>query len=173
MSAAGSSNASAEMGRPGMPERPAVTVRPATADDVDFLTDVVIEATLHQGRLPDDFDESDFRAGFGAWTAEQVHGDGAGSSISVVQVDGEDAGRLRVVRRDGLVEIAGLQLMPEHQSRGVGRTVVDTIVAQARVDRLRVELGVEKDNPRARRFWERCGFTYVGEDEAEHRLRLA
>lgn len=150
-----------------------VTIRPATEADVGFLTDVVIEATLDQGRLPDDFDEVDFRAGFGAWTAEQVNGDGAGSSISVVDVDGQDAGRLRVVRRDGLVEIAGLQLLPEHQSRGIGRAVVDTVVAEARADGLPVELGVEKDNPRARAFWERCGFSYVGEDETEHRLRLA
>lgn len=149
-----------------------VTTRPATAADVGFLTDVVIEATLDQGRLPDDFDEADFRSGFGAWTAEQVGGDGQGSSISVVEVDGRDAGRLRVVRRDGLVEIAGLQLLPEHQSQGVGRTVVDLVVAQARADGLPVELGVEKDNPRARAFWERCGFAYVGEDESEHRLRL-
>ena len=150
-----------------------VTIRPATDADVEFLTTVVIEATLHQGRLPDDFDEVDYRAGFGAWTSEQVSGDGTGSSISVVEVGGRAAGRLRVVRRDGLVEIAGLQLLPEHQSRGLGRTVVEAVVAQARADGLPVELGVEKDNPRARAFWERCGFTYVGEDESEHRLRLA
>ena len=150
-----------------------VTIRAAAEGDVEFLTSVVIEATLDQGRLPDDFDEVDYRAGFGAWTSDQVNGDGSGSSISVVEVDGRDAGRLRVVRRDGLVEIAGLQLLPEHQAHGVGRTVVEEVVAQARADGLPVELGVEKDNPRARVFWERCGFTYVGEDETEHRLRLA
>ena len=150
-----------------------VTIRPATAADVAFLTDVVVEATADQGRLPDDFDEVDFRAGFGEWTAEQVRGELDGSVTSVVQVDGVDAGRLRVVRRRDLVEIAGLQLMPEHQGHGVGRTVVETVVARARADRLPVELGVEKDNPRARAFWERCGFVLVGEDGAEHRLRLA
>lgn len=150
-----------------------VTTRDATQADVVFLTEVVIEATLDQGRLPDDFDEMDFRAGFGAWTSEQLQGDGSGSTISVVEVDGADAGRLRVVRRDGLVEIAGLQLLPAHQSRGVGRTVVDAVVAEARRDGVPVELGVEKDNPRARAFWERCGFVYIGEDETEHRLRLA
>ena len=102
-----------------------------------------------------------------------MRGELDGSVTSVVQVDGVDAGRLRVVRRRDLVEIAGLQLMPEHQAHGVGRAVVDTVVAQARADGVPVELGVEKDNPRARAFWERCGFAYVGEDETEHRLRLA
>lgn len=150
-----------------------VTIRAATESDVDFLTTVVIEATFDQGRLPDGFDEVDYRAGFGEWTAEQVGGNESGSSISVVQVDGVDAGRLRVVRRAGLVEIAGLQLLPEHQSHGVGRTVVEGVVAQARADGLPVELGVEKDNPRARAFWEGCGFRYVGEDDGEHRLRLS
>ena len=150
----------------------AVTVRPATADDVAFLTDVVVEATYDQGRFPDDFDEVEFRSGFGEWTAEQVRGEHDGSATSVVEVDGLRVGRLRVVRRPDLVEISGLQLMPEHQSRGVGRAVVDVLVSQARADGLPVELGVEQDNPRARAFWERCGFTYVGEGEGEHRLRL-
>lgn len=148
-----------------------VTTRPATEDDVVFLTGVVVEATFAQGRLPDDFDEVDFRAGFGAWTAEQVRGEHDGSVTSVVQVDGADAGRLRVVRRRDLVEIAGLQLLPEHQSHGVGRIVVDSVLEEARAAGVPVELGVEQDNPRARAFWERCGFRYVGEGEGEHRLR--
>ena len=150
-----------------------VTIRPATEADVRFLTDVVIEATFHQGRLPDDFDEGEFRAGFGEWTAEQVRGELDGSVTSVVQVDGVDAGRLRVVRRGDLLEIAGLQLLPDHQSQGHGAALVEAIVEQARAEAMSVELGVEKDNPRARAFWERCGFDYVGEDETEHRLRLA
>ena len=149
-----------------------VTVRPATRADVAFLTDVVVEATYDQGRFPDDFDEVDFRSGFAQWTAEQVRGEVDGSAISVVQVDGVDVGRLRVVRRPDLVEISGLQLMPDHQSRGVGRIVVDGVVAQARAAGLPVELGVEMDNPRARAFWESCGFAYVGEGEGEHRMRL-
>ena len=98
-----------------------VTVRTATEADIAFLTDVVVEATADQGRLPDDFDEVEFRHGFGEWTAEQVRGEPDGSATSVVQVDGVDAGRLRVVRRRDLVEIAGLQLLPEHQSLALTR----------------------------------------------------
>ena len=128
-----------------------VTVRPATEADVSFLTDVVVEATFHQGRLPEDFDEADFRQGFGEWTAEQVRGELDGSVTSVVQVDGVDAGRLRVVRHDSLVEIAGLQLLPDQQSRGVGRVVVSGVVAQARADGLPVEPSVPAAAPAALR----------------------
>ncbi len=149
-----------------------IATRTATEADVGFLTDVVIEATLDQGRLPDDFDEADFRAGFGEWTREQVRGELDGSTTAVVQVDGDDAGRLRVLRRPAVLEIAGLQLLPAYQSQGVGRTLVERLVAEARADGRAVEVGVEKDNPRARAFWERCGFRYVGEDAEEHRLRL-
>ena len=98
-----------------------VTVRTATEADVAFLTDVVVEATYDQGRFPDDFGEVDFRTGFSEWTAEQVRGELDGSSTSVVEVDGVRAGRLRVVRRRDLVEIAGLQLLPEHQSLALTR----------------------------------------------------
>ena len=46
---------------------PSVFVRPATEHDVTFLTDVVVVATRAQGRLPDDFDEEAYRAGFAEW----------------------------------------------------------------------------------------------------------
>ena len=91
------SRGSAATARHGRRDRVDVTIRAATEADVDFLTDVVIEATLDQGRLPDDFDEVDFRAGFGAWTAEQVSGDGPGSSIPVV--GGRRRGRRPAARR--------------------------------------------------------------------------
>lgn len=40
------------------------SLRRATTADVDFLTDVVLSATRAQGRLPADFDEAEYRAGF-------------------------------------------------------------------------------------------------------------
>ena len=43
---------------------PAWSLRPATLADVPFLRDVLIEATRDQRRLPVDFDEPAWRAGF-------------------------------------------------------------------------------------------------------------
>src|SRR4051812_32744117 len=97
---------------------PSVFVRPATADDVTFLTDVVIVATRAQGRLPDDFDEEEIRAGFAEWTTQQVEGLVEGSETCVLEIDGERAGRIRIVQAPDHAELAGMQLLPAHQRRG-------------------------------------------------------
>jgi hypothetical protein len=74
--------------------RALVESRPATTADVPFLGDVVVAATRDQGRLPDDFDEPGWRAGFAAWSAEQIK---AGPGTFVIECDGGPVGRLRVV----------------------------------------------------------------------------
>jgi ribosomal protein S18 acetylase RimI-like enzyme len=160
------------MSMPPVGPRPAVFVRPATEGDVSFLTDVVIVTTRAQGRLPDGFDEQEFRAGFAEWTREQVRGeavpdDGGKSETSVIEIDGERAGRLRVVRAPDHVELAGIQLLPAHQGHGIGTHLVEQIVTDARRAGLPVRLSVEKDNPRARGLYERLGFVAVGETESD------
>jgi GNAT superfamily N-acetyltransferase len=150
-----------------------IELRPATEADVAFLTDVVVEATRDPGRLPDDFDEAAWRAGFAEWTREQVAGRLADSSTSVVVVDGRPVGRLRVVRGDEAIELAGIQLLPAVQSRGIGASLVGALAEEARAAGVPLVLGVERDNPRARAFYERCGLRHVGDDGDEHRMLLA
>lgn len=155
----------------GGPRPVDIGLRPATEADVVFLTDCVVLTAYAQGRLPEDFDEADYRAGFGEWTLEQVRGEIPDSVTSVIVVDGEDAGRFRVVRTDGEIELAGLQLLQPWQGRGVGTHFLDLLKAEATVAGVPLVLGVEKDNPRARRFYEREGFTWYADDDRDHRLR--
>lgn len=150
-----------------VPPNPDVFVRPATHDDVAFLTDVVVVATRAQGRLPDEVDEADLRAGLAASAQEQVDGQVPGSTTSVVEIDGERAGRLRVVRTPDHLELAGVQLLPAHQGQGHGTYLVEQLLVQAGREGLSVRVGVEKDNPRARAFYERLGFDPVGATEDE------
>ena len=49
-----------------------IQLRPATLEDVAFLADVVITATLAQGRLPRDVDLVEYRAGYEDWTRETI-----------------------------------------------------------------------------------------------------
>ena len=131
-------------------------LRPATPADVPFLTDVVVEATRDQGRLPDDFDEESYRRGFAQWSLEVLEG------TSVIEVDGEPAGRLRVERSPGVVELAGIQLLPRFQSQGIGTRIIRGLIDEARAADARLELLAEPDNPRARALYERLGFVPSG-----------
>ncbi len=149
-----------------------VTIRPATEDDVNFLTDVAIEVTRDQGRWPQDEDEAEYRVGYAEWTREQLRGEVPDSTLSVLEVEGTRIGRLRVLRPRDLVELAGLQIAPSYQGRGLGSEVVRDLAAEAHAAKVPLELGVEHDNPRARSLYERLGFRAVGETQDEVRMRL-
>lgn len=148
-----------------------VGIRRATLDDLDFLTDTPIEATRDQGRFPDDVDLVEYRAGFREWTLEQLHGEVEDSTTSVVTAYGVDVGRLRVVRTPELVELAGLQLLPAHQGRGIGSRIIRDLMAEAAASGRGFGLSVEKDNPRARALYERIGLVVVGQDGDEYVMR--
>jgi RimJ/RimL family protein N-acetyltransferase len=149
-----------------------VSVRPATLADVEFLTDTAIAATQDQGRFPADVDLAEYRAGFLDWTTEQVRGEVPDSETAVVEAYGVPVGRLRVVRTADVVELAGLQLLPAHQSRGIGTRIVRDLVAEAQAAGRRFELSVEKDNPRAQALYARLGMVQVGETDEELLMRL-
>jgi ribosomal protein S18 acetylase RimI-like enzyme len=146
-------------------------LRPAIAEDVGFLADVVIEATRAQGRLPNDFDELQWRKRFAEWTKQQLRGEILDSTTSVVEVGHQRAGRLRITRTADYIELSGIQLLPDFQRHGIGTAIIEDLKAQATAVGVPVELGVEKDNPQARKLYERLGFVQAGETEQELKLR--
>jgi ribosomal protein S18 acetylase RimI-like enzyme len=146
-------------------------LRPAIAEDVGFLADVVIEATRAQGRLPNDFDERQWRKRFAEWTMQQLRGEIPDSTTSVVEVGNQRAGRLRITRTADYIELSGIQLLPDIQRHGIGTAIIEDLKAQAAAVGIPVDLGVEKDNPQARKLYERLGFVQVGETEQERKLR--
>jgi GNAT superfamily N-acetyltransferase len=146
-------------------------VRPAIAEDVGFLADVVIEATRAQGRLPDGFDERQWRADFSRRTMGQVRSGDPGTTVSVVEVGNERVGRVRVTRTAGCIELSGIQLLPGFQRHGIGTAIIEDLKAQAAAAGVPLDLGVEKDNPGAHRLYERLGFVRAGETDQEFRLR--
>jgi len=146
-------------------------IRPATADDVGFLVAVVIEATRAQGRIPNDFDEGQWRKDFADWTMEQVRGEIPDSATSVIEVDNQSAGRLRITHTADYIELSGIQLLPDIQRHGIGSAIIEDLKAQAAAAGISLDLGVEKDNPEARKLYERLGFVQIGETEEECKLR--
>lgn len=132
---------------------------------------MVIKATQAQGRLPNDFDERQWRKGFADWTMEQVRDETPNCTTSVVEVDNERVGRMRIVRTADCIELCGIQLLPDIQGRGIGTAIIEDLKAQAAAAGIPLDLRVEKDNPDARKLYVRLGFAQVDENEQEHMLR--
>ena len=79
----------------------------------------------------------------------------------MVEADGVPVGRLRVVRTSEELFIAGIQVLPEHQGRGIGSRVVRSVIDEGRREGLPVRLDVGKDNPDAKRLYLRLGFSVI------------
>ena len=147
-----------------------IVLRTATLNDAGFLADVVIRATLAQGRFPSDVDLAEYRAGYEDWTRETIEGNIPNCTLSVIEIDGQPVGRLRIVRDAGAIELAGIQLLPEHQNQRIGSTLVTQLQQEADQKGIPLQLSVEKDNPHALRFYKRHGCVMCGEDENAYHL---
>lgn len=139
----------------------AITVRPITLDDVERTVEVLCAAS-GLAELAEDFRHD---------ALEQARGEIPNSITNAICWDDHQVGRLRVVRVPQFIEIAGLQVHPDWQNRGIGTTVVTSILSEGSGTGLPVELDVARDNPDARRLYERLGFTQIREDERDYRMR--
>ena len=67
------------------------------------------------------------------------------------------------VRGDAPIEIARFYVDPARHGRGIAQTLMDAVLARAReAGSGTIWLGVWERNPRAIRFYEKCGFADVG-----------
>jgi ribosomal protein S18 acetylase RimI-like enzyme len=90
------------------------------------------------------------------------------ASYDVVVVDGEDAGRLYVDRRESEVRIVDIAILPAFRGRGIGTKLLDGILAEAAATGRKVSIHVEHEN-RARSLYDRLGFVQV-EDQGVYLL---
>ena len=82
----------------------------------------------------------------------------------VIEVDGRPTGLWKLWRREEAWWILQVQLMPEHQRRGIGGALIRGLQAEAREAGMPLKLMVLKANP-ALRLYERLGFVVVGDDD--------
>jgi ribosomal protein S18 acetylase RimI-like enzyme len=146
-------------------------LRNATAADINFLTHVLLVTNQDRYREHPGWDAEEFCRAMADDAANQIAGNVAGSTTYVITRADTDVGRLRLVTTTATIEIAGLQILPEHQNRGIGTAVINSVLERATRAGIPVDLEVESDNPGARRLYERLGFRAVG-DPAENRQRM-
>jgi GNAT superfamily N-acetyltransferase len=84
----------------------------------------------------------------------------ASGNCSIIEFEGEDIGVLSVERRADHVKLDQLFILPSHQNRGIGTSILRAIVREAREGGMPVRLRLLAVNP-ARRFYEREGFRVI------------
>ncbi|WP_426573580.1 GNAT family N-acetyltransferase [Aquihabitans sp. McL0605] len=138
-------------------------MRNFTPDDQDAVRALVLDGMRERwGEAYDDSfnpDLDDIWATHVAHGAEVVVADDGGRIVAVGMLlpEPEDRGRIRRVSVDR-----------SHRRQGLGRAVVDELVARAR-DRAMVEVLVRADTPwtSALALYRSCGFTCVGADDTD------
>ncbi|HMN15635.1 MAG TPA: GNAT family N-acetyltransferase [Bellilinea sp.] len=146
------------------------TLRPASESDVVFLLDVILYAQFRPGNHERDFTRVD-QEEFAQWTLEHVRGEHPGSTTSVIELHGRPIGRHRVVRTPEYIQLAGIQLLPEHRSHGYGSYLIHALMDEARLCGKWVRIHVEKENDRAYKLYRSLGFEPFGEDDREYWLQ--
>lgn len=138
-----------------------VTLREATPEDLPFLYDVAVRAmrpVLQASNKPDPtFEEY----------KERYKEKSESETIQIIQYEGGDVGRLRVVRTKESIYIGGFQILPEFQSIGIGSEVMKNLMKESDETKIPILLEVSNSNPKAKAFYDRLGFKFVGSEKNE------
>ena len=116
-------------------------------------------------------------AAYGPWVAQQQqeffrplvddH------DVFVVVADHRDVGAVYLGEREGHTWLELIEVAPEYQGSGVGAAALRWVLSESRKRQRGTLLQVHRLNERARRLYEREGFTACGETATHHLLRRA
>lgn len=138
---------------------PPVSLRPATAEDMESLA--AVYATTRMEELAatdwDDSQKAEFcRMQFAAQdTHYRQHYPTA--EFSVIEVSGVLVGRLYVDRWSREIRIMDIAILPQHRGKGIGTDLLVDLKEEAADSGRRLSIHVERFNP-ALRLYERLGF---------------
>ncbi len=137
----------------------AITLRPVTASERDFLVRVYA-STREEELAPVPWTDAEKAA----FVEQQFEAQDAhyrtypDAAFDLIEVDREPAGRLYVARWREEIRIMDVALLPEYRSRGIGTKLLRALLGEAAATGKRLTIHVEKFNP-ARSLYERLGFS--------------
>ena len=82
--------------------------------------------------------------------------------FNIIEIAGEDAGRLYTHQRTDSVHIIDITLLPHFRGKGYGGTLLGRVLGQAQARGQAVSLSVEEHNP-ALQLYRRLGFAVTGQ----------
>ncbi len=83
--------------------------------------------------------------------------------LHIIQFCGTDVGFLATSRSPDTLKVNQLYILPEYQGRGIGSACMARVLNDATLRQMPVVLQVLKVNIRGTAFYQRLGFTIVGE----------
>jgi ribosomal protein S18 acetylase RimI-like enzyme len=155
-----------------------LTIRPAALEDVDAIATVHVRTwrSAYAGLLPQTvLDGLDVGARAAMWR-RGIEGRTPPGAIFVAESAGALVGFIAVgtyrapggERDPSAGQVFAIYVTPDHWSTGAGRELMRAAIEHLTDHGLaEVRLWVFADNPRARRFYERCGFVTDGETLVE------
>lgn len=136
-----------------------IILRTAIIDDLEFLFQVSTEAMrpvvqrLRLGEAEDgDAEFCKYKEKFEP------------SKIQIIQYNGHDVGRLRIVRSKDSIYVGGIQILPTFQGLGIGTSIFENLIEESRQAGIPVVLEVHNVNTSALRFYKKLGFIEAGKD---------
>ena len=140
-----------------------ITLRPATWEDADFLYH------LHRASLKE-YVEQTYGKWDDEWQRQHFRQHLNPDACQVIVSEGQDVGVVCQVEREEEVFLSILKVLPEYQGRGIGTSIIQSVLREAHRKGMPVALQVLKVNP-ARRLYERLGFVTTGETETHYQMR--
>ncbi len=151
-----------------------VALRTARAEDETFLYEVFASTRTEEMALTgwtpaqqDAFLRRQFRAQQEHYQAEFPH-----PEHSIILVDDRPIGRLFVSRNSEAIDLVDISLLPQHRAAGIGTCLIENLLAEGRRAGKPVRLYVFWFN-RARRLYERLGFTKISETSTHIQMEAA
>ena len=138
-----------------------ISTRPAVASDEEFVN-ALTRKTMRlyvEATWPSDEEREEYY-----WLNRFQQ-----NETEIIQVDGEDAGRITITRRPGCIVLEEIHIAPRFQGRGIGQMLIRKVLAEADERRIPTELKVLKKNP-AQKLYMQLGFVTVR--DADERLYM-
>lgn len=140
------------------------TLRPAGADDVDFLQTVYASTRADElTQLPWNEEQ---RSAFirMQFTAQRQHylKNYPNARQDLILIGDQPIGRL-YVNRGGEIHIIDITVLPEHRGQGIGTSIMNSLIEEAAESHKAVTIYVESFN-RSKQLFERFGFKEIEKD---------
>ena len=140
-----------------------LVMRPATWEDKSFVDDLLFTTMRHDVEATWPNDPVAQRHYFEINRFDP-------SNTRIVQLNGNDIGRISTTLRPDCLFVDGIHILPEYQHRGIGKKVVKGVFAEAREKNLPVRATVLKVNLPSLNGSLSIGFEVV--EEKDHRLHI-